>query len=81
MPDFPDRHEQIRLAHAEFIRQAALICGNAERRQEFESLMAGATQSGWGELVGALRRMAAGERGRGLFAGLDEEVRRLLSIA
>jgi len=73
MPEFPDRHEQIRLTHAEFIREVAQICGNAERRQEFEALLATATQSGWGELVGALRRMAAGERGPGLFAGLDEE--------
>jgi len=73
MPDFPDRHEQIRLTHAEFICQVARTCGNAERRQEFQALLTGATQSGWGDLVGALKRMAAGERGPGLFAGLDEE--------
>jgi len=73
MPDFPDRHEQIRLTHAEFICQVARTCGNAERRQEFEALLANATQSGWGDLVSALKRMAAGERGPGLFAGLDEE--------
>ncbi|MGB5736180.1 MAG: hypothetical protein WBM40_17220 [Thiohalocapsa sp.] len=73
MPDFPDRHEQIRLTHAEFIGQVARTCGNAERRQEFDALMQTATQSGWGELVSALRRMAVGEQGPGLFAGLDEE--------
>jgi len=73
MLDFPDRHEQIRLTHAEFIREVAQTCGNAERRREFEALLAAASQSGWQELVGTLRRMAAGERGAALFAGLDEE--------
>jgi hypothetical protein len=73
MPDFPDRHEQIRLTHAEFIREVAQTCGNAERRQAFEALLETATQSGWRDLVGALRRIAAGERGPSLFAGLDEE--------
>jgi hypothetical protein len=73
MPDFPDRHEQIRLSHAEFIREAARTCGNAERRQEFDALLVSAEQAGWGELAGALRRIAAGERGPDVFRGLDEE--------
>jgi hypothetical protein len=73
MSDFPDRHEQIRLVHAEFIRQVAATCGNAERRAEFDALLASAEQSGWSELVGALKRIAAGERGPEAFRGLDEE--------
>ncbi|ESQ14776.1 MAG TPA: hypothetical protein DDY14_13580 [Chromatiaceae bacterium] len=73
MSDFPDRHEQIRLTHAEFICQIAQTCGNAERRPEFQALLASAAQSGWGKLVEALKRMATGERGPSLFSGLDEE--------
>jgi hypothetical protein len=73
MSHFPDRHEQIRLVHAELIRQAAQTCGNAERRAEFDALLASAEQSGWHELVAALKRIAAGERGPAVFRGLDEE--------
>jgi hypothetical protein len=73
MSDFPDRHEQIRLVHAEFIREAAQTCGNAERRAEFDALLANAAQAGWAELVAALKRIATGERGPEVFRGLDEE--------
>lgn len=73
MPPFPDRHEQIRLVHAEFICQAVQTAENPERRREFESLLANAEQQGWQALVGAVRRIAAGERGPQAFAGLDEE--------
>jgi hypothetical protein len=73
MSDFPDRHEQIRLVHAEFIRQVAQTCGNAERSKEFDALLTSAEQSGWGELVRTLKRIAAGERGTEVFRGLDEE--------
>jgi len=70
---FPDRHEQIRLVHADFIRQVAETCRNPARQQDFETLLRTAEQSGWSRLVGALRRIAAGEDGRAVFAGLDEE--------
>jgi hypothetical protein len=73
MPAFPDRHEQIRLVHAELIRQLAKTCRNTERRAEFEALLGSAQQNGWGELVRALRRIDAGESGPQVFAGLDEE--------
>jgi len=73
MSELPDRHEQTRLVHAEFIRQAAATCGNAERRTEFDALLADAEQAGWPELVAALKRIAAGERGPEVFRGLDEE--------
>lgn len=73
MPDFPDRHEQIRRVHAEFIRQVVETCTNSDRRQQFDALMDQAAQQGWTDLVAAIRRIAGGERGRALFAGLDEE--------
>lgn len=73
MAAFPDRHEQIRLVHAHFIRQVVETCAIPDRRQELEALLQGAERSGWTALAGAVRRIAAGERGRELFAGLDEE--------
>jgi hypothetical protein len=73
MPAFPDRHEQIRLVHAEFILALAQTCRNAERRADFEGLLTNAQQNGWSKLVTALRRIDAGESGPGVFAGLDEE--------
>jgi hypothetical protein len=48
-------------------------CANPECGQDFETLMATAEQSGWEALVGAVRRIAKGERGPAIFAGLDEE--------
>jgi hypothetical protein len=73
MSEIPDRHEQIRRAHAQFICQVVETCANPERRQDFEILMTTAEQSGWMALAGAVRRIAAGERGPSIFAGLDEE--------
>ena len=73
MTPIPDRHEQIRIVHGDFIRAVVRACGNPDQRQELESLLAGAEQHGWGALVGTVRRIAAGERGSDLFAGLDEE--------
>ena len=73
MPDIPDRHEQIRLVHADFILQVVQTCQIPERKQDFETLLQAAVENGWTALVRALRRIAAGERGRGVFDGLDEE--------
>jgi hypothetical protein len=73
MPHFPDRHEQIRLVHADFIRQVVETCANPERKSDFEALVQSAEQSGWTALARAVRRIAAGERGTQVFAGLDEE--------
>ena len=51
----------------------AETCRNPERRREFETLMATAEQNGWSALAATLHRIAAGEQGRQVFAGLDEE--------
>jgi hypothetical protein len=78
MPQMPDRQEQIRLVHAHFIRQVVETCGNPDRRRELETALQGAEQQGWVALVGAVRRVARGERGPALFAGLDEEDQAIL---
>lgn len=73
MSNFPDRHEQIRLVHANFIRQMVQICQSPDGNQDLEALLRAAVENGWTALAGALRRIAAGERGHSLFNGLDEE--------
>ncbi|MCF7992755.1 MAG: hypothetical protein K9M02_20115 [Thiohalocapsa sp.] len=73
MPEFPDRHEQIRLVHAEFIRQMVETARNPERRRDFEALLSEAEKHGWHALAGALRRVASGDSGPQIFKGLDEE--------
>lgn len=69
----PDRHEQIRLVHADFICQVVESCRDPDRKQNLDTLLAAAAESGWTLLVGAVRKIAAGERGQSLFSGLDEE--------
>jgi hypothetical protein len=73
MSQMPDRHEQIRLVHANFIRQVVEMSQNPDRRRDLEALLQGADHQGWSVLVGAVRRIARGERGPAVFAGLDEE--------
>lgn len=73
MANPPNRHEQIRLVHAHFICQVVETCQNPARKRDFETLLYTAAENGWTDLVGAVRRIAAGERGETAFAGLDEE--------
>ena len=73
MPQLPDRHEQIRLVHAGFIRGIVETCQSSDRRADFETLLKTAEQSGWTALAEAIRRIANGARDQGLFNGLDEE--------
>lgn len=75
MTELPDREEQIRRVHASFIRQVVETCQGADRRPAFEALMSAAGEHGWTDLVGALRRIAAGNRSPEVLAGLDEEDR------
>lgn len=73
MAQLPDRHEQIRLVHARFIRGIVETSRNPDRRADFETLLSTADQSGWTALTSAIRRIANGNRDPGLFNGLDEE--------
>lgn len=75
MPEAPDRKEQIRLVHADFIRQVVETCHSQERRAHFETLLRTAAENGWTDLVQAVRKIAAGARGSKVFAELDDEDR------
>ena len=46
---------------------------NPDRRRDQEALLQGAEQQVWSVLVGAVRRIARGERSPAVFAGLDEK--------
>jgi hypothetical protein len=73
MANCPDRHEQIRIVHADFIRQVVETCQNPESKQDFEALLYSAAENGWSDLVRAIRRISAGEQEQAAFARLDEE--------
>lgn len=73
MRDLPTRHQQIITMHAPFIRQVAESIRMPERGGELEELLQTAEQNGWSALVGAIRRIARGQRDTGLLRGLDEE--------
>jgi len=70
MSQLPDRYEQIRLVHAEFIRLVVETCRNPGRKRDLETLLDSAAKNGWTGLVGAIRRIAAGERGQTTFADI-----------
>lgn len=73
MRELPERTQQIRLVHAQFIRQVVETCGAPERRAAFEQLVSAAEQQGWIALGAALRRVVSGDRSVAVLQGLDEE--------
>jgi hypothetical protein len=69
-----DKREQILAVHAAFINQVVTTGSNPERKQEFERLMAIATEHGWSNLVEAIRKIfIQGRRDIELLNALDEE--------
>ncbi len=72
---YPDKTQQIVLAHARFIRELVALAGNAERRNELDTLLRSARDQGWDRLVAALHEILRGRRDPGVLQGLDEEDR------
>ncbi len=73
MPGLPTRHQQIIAVHAAFIRRVVELALGAPAGTGLQALLQGAEQSGWGALVGAIRRILAGQRDIAAIRGLDEE--------
>lgn len=73
MVSIPDKNRQIVLAHAGLIRGVVMACQNRDHRLGLETALEAATAHGWTALVGAIRRILAGERDSRVLAGLDEE--------
>ncbi len=75
MAQLPDRHQQIITIHAAFICQVVQLSQNEGDRPEYEALLKAAEESGWSDLVRAIRQIVAGQRDMSAIGGLDEEDR------
>lgn len=75
MKRLPAHEQQVVSTHAAFICQVVELCQQPVRKEEFETLMDLAVESGWNRLVRVIRRIAAGERNPTLLNGLDPEDR------
>lgn len=73
MAELPDRRQQIIQAHAGLIVGVVQAVHNRDLRPGLEQTLRITEQNGWSALVAAIRKILAGQRDRGLFAGLDEE--------
>jgi len=75
MTTLPDKHHQIRQAHAGLIHRIVLACHDRSQVPDLEDVLAQAEANGWSDLVQALRRILDGQREEGVLLGLDEEDR------
>jgi hypothetical protein len=73
MSNIPSQEEQIRLSHAVLIHQVVHACQNDNARQQLKPMLEMASQQNWHELVKAINKILAGQRGENLFIGLDDE--------
>jgi hypothetical protein len=73
MISIPDKNRQIILAHAGLIRGVVMACHNRDHKPGLETALKAAAANGWTALVGAIRRILAGERDTRVLTGLDEE--------
>lgn len=73
MTSIPDQEEQIRLSHAVLIHQVVHACQNDSAKKQLKPMLDMATQQSWHELVSAINKVVAGERGENLLIGLDDE--------
>lgn len=71
----PAREQQILNVHADFICRVVELSRHPESRPELEEWLSAAAGQGWVALVGAIRRILAGERDLNRLQGLDEEDR------
>lgn len=73
MANIPSQEEQIRLSHAILIHQVVHACQNEAAKQQLKPMLDMATEQNWHELVKAINKIVAGQRGEDLFIGLDDE--------
>lgn len=73
MTSIPDQEEQIRQSHAVLIHQVVHACQNDTAKQQLKPMLDMASQQSWHELVAAVNKIVAGQRGEDLFIGLDDE--------
>jgi len=73
MTDIPSQEEQIRQSHAVLIHQVVHACQNDTAKQQLKPMLDMATQQNWNELVTAINKIVAGQRGEDLLTALDDE--------
>ena len=73
MTSIPDQEEQIRLSHAVLIHQVVHACQNDTAKQQLKPMLDMASQQSWHELVAAINKIVAGQRGEDLLISLDDE--------
>lgn len=73
MANIPSQEEQIRQSHAVLIHQVVHACQNDTAKQQLKPMLDMATQQNWHELVAAINKIVAGQRGEDLLNGLDDE--------
>lgn len=73
MTSIPDQEEQIRLSHAVLIHQVVHACQNDTAKQQLKPMLDMATKQSWHELVSAINKIVAGQRGDDLLTLLDDE--------
>jgi hypothetical protein len=73
MPAMPEKTQQVLLAHAGLIHAVVRTCHNRDLMPQLEQLLKLSEENGWTQLVGAIRRILAGQRDNSLLLGLDEE--------
>ena len=73
MATIPERDQQIRQAHANFIHHVVKACQNEEAALELESMLDVALQQGWNDLVKTIQLIVKGNRDASMLNALDEE--------
>ena len=73
MANMPSQEEQIRQSHAVLIHQVVHACQNDTARQQLIPMLDMADQQNWHELVKAINKIVAGQRGEDLLNELDDE--------
>lgn len=71
----PERTQQVIQTYAQFIHAVASACTRPGLPSELQAMLAQAEQQGWGAMVAAVRRVIAGRRDSGVYAGLDDDDR------
>lgn len=78
MASYPEKRQQILMAHAALIQQVVVATQNRELQDQLEPALKASEDNGWTALVAAIRRVLKGQREASLLQGLDEEDRTII---
>ncbi|MCB1876959.1 MAG: hypothetical protein KDH88_13380 [Chromatiales bacterium] len=73
MATYPEKRQQILLAHAGLIQQVVVAAQNRDLQAQLEPALKASEENGWTALVAAIRKILRGQREATLLHGLDEE--------